>query len=146
MHRRTGDDRLVIPTDTPTQCEVCGGSKQRRTVLQMGAALNDAGIRRLLVVGGTPDHQRLLRETLQPTGIEVRTVVGDKRAHNQTEANQTLAWADLALIWGGTALNHKLSQLYTRPATSTRRVQVPGPGLDTFCRTAIATVQSRAAA
>ena len=111
----------TLVTVAREHCEVCGGSENARAVTELARTMSAAGIRRLLVVGGTPNTQsELLR--LMPDGFEVRFVSeGTKRTAK--EAAQDNGWADFIVIWASTPIGHKITELYKqyRPLTVSRR-------------------------
>ena len=108
------DGRVPVPVDDPARCDVCGGSANRLAVRRATEACRRAGLRRILVVGGAPGVHTALRD-LWPEDPELRIVEGTER-HTRTDAVANLAWADVVLLWAPTALAHRVSELYTRPA------------------------------
>jgi len=103
--------REVLTTDR-SHCEVCRGSSVRRAVQAMADALARRGLQRLLVVGGTQEAYRTLRDAL-PREVDLRWVDGT-RAPDPESARALLRWADLVVIWASTPLPHKVSALYLR--------------------------------
>ncbi len=96
-------------------CEVCGGSDTARATQQMVADLEASGRTRLLVVGGSPNARRALRDAVAGSRVEVTFVEGDrptgaKRAKEMAEA------ADVVVIWANTMLDHKVSQPFSTAA------------------------------
>jgi hypothetical protein len=92
-----------------------------RAAASMLAALRAQGHRRLLVVGGAPATVGELR-ALVGDAIDLRTVDGTAHRH-AGQAAQDLRWCDVAIIWGGTILAHRVSRLYTdRRAQGDHRV------------------------
>src|SRR3954451_20047386 len=60
-HRARADGRTVVAVPAAA-CSVCNGSNNARAVREMVAACREAGIERLVVVGGSPCmRQELLR-------------------------------------------------------------------------------------
>jgi hypothetical protein len=96
---------------SPADCYVCGGSDNRRAAVAALRAMRTAGWRRLVVVGGAPNSRHELQDLLGDA-IELRLVDGTLR-RTQANADDDLAWANLAVIWGSTQLGHKVSKLYT---------------------------------
>lgn len=80
----------------PERADVPGGAALQRALDDLAGALLLHGHRRLLVVGGLPRWQRLLREGLDPR-LEVRAVPGGPRA--QGAAHDDVAWADVLVLW-----------------------------------------------
>jgi len=103
--------RELIDAAQPSHCEVCGGAANRTEVDRMVGALSRAGYRRLVVVGGSPSTHEEIRALID-TRLELRLVPGtDRRTSRAAKAD--LDWADIVVVWGGTQLDHKISELYT---------------------------------
>jgi len=115
--RRSG--RAVLPAATKALCPHCGGSDNARAAQDLIAACASAGVRRLLVVGGSPSVREELHAALGPT-LELRTVDGTER-RTQERARGDLDWADLVLLWGATELDHKVSTHYAHPPAAQRK-------------------------
>lgn len=105
------DDRIPVPASTREECAICGGSANARAVDEMVRAMRDAGLRRLCIVGGSPNARAELQR-LVAGRIELRLVDGET-ARPVQQAQADLAWADRVVLWGGTILAHKVSGLYT---------------------------------
>jgi hypothetical protein len=115
-------ERPVVQVPTPA-CGHCGGSRTSRALDELVQACATAGIRKLVVVGGSPDIRRELR-AVGPQ-LELRLVDGTER-RRRGDADRDLAWADAVVVCGGSELAHKVSTLYTRAGaghvvTSSRR-------------------------
>jgi hypothetical protein len=106
-----GTDRAVLDAARPTACEVCGGSANATEIGRAIAALVDEGLRRIVVVGGSPSTREELRGLIADR-LELRLVSGTDRRTSR-DAKADLVWADLVVIWGSTELDHKISRLYT---------------------------------
>ncbi|HXX32735.1 MAG TPA: hypothetical protein VEJ89_18670 [Myxococcaceae bacterium] len=115
--RRSG--REPLPAATKAHCEHCGGSDNARAAQDLLDACGRVGIRKLLVVGGSPAVREELRGVLG-TVLELRTVDGTERRTGE-RARSDLEWADLVLLWGGTELDHKVSAHYAHPPAALRR-------------------------
>jgi hypothetical protein len=108
--------RTSIDASVPTDCAVCGGAANEPAIDAAVEALVAHGLRRLLIVGGSPATHEELR-ALVGDRVDLRVVSGTDR-HTGSEARGDLAWADLAVVWGSTQLDHKTSRLYTAPRSS----------------------------
>ncbi len=97
-------------------CAACGGSRSGRALDDLSVVCEAAGLRRLVVVGGSPDTRREL--SALNGRLELRLVDGTER-RTRSQADRDLAWADLVVVCGGTELAHKVSTLYTRAKTAT---------------------------
>lgn len=105
-----GDGREAAPASAPDRCDLCGGSVNARAFEEMLEACAAAGWRRLCVVGGSPRSHEALR-ALADGRVEMRLVDGT-RARTLAAAKADIAWADRVILWGGTMLGHKVSELY----------------------------------
>lgn len=99
-------------------CEHCGGSNNRRAEVAFLEACQRHGVRRVVVVGGSPAVREELEDKLGH-GVELRMVDGTER-RTASQAQSDLTWGDLVLIWGATELHHKVSSHYTQPGTPHR--------------------------
>jgi hypothetical protein len=114
--RRSG--RQALPAATKSLCPHCGGSDNARAAQDLMTACASAGVRHLLVVGGSPSVREELHAALG-TALELRTVDGTER-RTQERARSDLEWADLVLLWGATELDHKVSTHYAHPPAGQR--------------------------
>jgi hypothetical protein len=137
--RRTG--REPLPAATKALCAHCGGSDNARAAEELVSACTQAGIRRLLVVGGSPAVREELNSTVG-SALELRTVDGTER-RTQERARSDLEWADLVLLWGATELDHKVSAHYARPPPALRRkvVHVARRGIAALLGAAVQHIQ-----
>jgi hypothetical protein len=115
--RRSGHQPL--PAATKALCPHCGGSDNARAARDLVSACASAGLKRLLVVGGSPSVREELHAALG-NALELRTVDGTER-RTQDRARSDLEWADLVLLWGSTELDHKVSTHYAHPPTAQRK-------------------------
>lgn len=125
-------DRIVLDAARPAVCEVCAGSPNATEVGRAITALGQRGLRRIVVVGGAPSTREELRG-LFGDRLELRLVSGTDR-RSARDAKSDLAWADLVVIWGGTELDHKISNLYT-DARQGRVVTCPRRGIAALAET-----------
>lgn len=107
------DGFVAVPVEDPSFCDFCGGSSNRAALRRAADACREAGIARVLVVGGAPGVHAALR-ALWPPDLELRIVGGTDR-HTLSEAGANLGWAHAVLIWAPTVLAHRVSELYTKP-------------------------------
>ncbi len=110
-------------------CERCGGSDNHRAGVELLEAFRSKGLRKLLVVGGSPSVREELTEQLA-SEIELRMIDGTERRTGD-RAKADLDWADMVLIWGASELHHKVSMLYTQAPPPQRKkvVVVPKRGV-----------------
>ncbi len=122
----------------PGECEVCENSNDRRAMLLMADTLHRNNLERLLVVGGSPAKRTLLEQTLGDEGLQLRCVDGTGHS-NTREAVNNLNWCQVAVIWGGTELDHKTSDLYTdNLPPHVLAVTLARRGIEALCREVIA--------
>jgi hypothetical protein len=111
--------RTPVLTAHRTACASCGGSDNRRAEEALVSACQQAGIRRVAIVGGSPSVREELRDALS-SRLELRLVDGTER-RTLAQARLDLEWADLVLLWGGSELDHRVSTLYTGAPPPLRR-------------------------
>ncbi|HLL55562.1 MAG TPA: hypothetical protein VK447_18525 [Myxococcaceae bacterium] len=123
-----GSGREPLQADKKS-CERCGGSDNHRAGVELLEAFRRTGLRKLLVVGGSPSVREELIEQLAGE-IELRMIDGTERRTGD-RAKADLDWADLVLIWGASELHHKVSLLYTQAPHPQRKkvVLVPKRGV-----------------
>jgi hypothetical protein len=127
-----GEGRAVLDAARPTACEVCGGSANAAEIGKAVAALVEGGLRRIVVVGGSPSTREELRGLIGDR-LELRLVSGTERRTSR-DSKADLSWADLVVIWGSTELDHKISRLYTG-ASQGRVVTCPRRGIAALAET-----------
>ncbi|MEZ5101773.1 MAG: hypothetical protein R3C15_18640 [Thermoleophilia bacterium] len=120
-------DRPVLAVD-PALCAACHGSGTRRALDELARRLPAAGVRRVVVVGGSPSFRQELERL--GSAVELRLVDGTAR-RTGAEAGRDVDWADLVVVLGGTELAHKVSLLYTRdPSSRAKRVVTARRGVE----------------
>jgi len=100
-------------------CERCGGSDNSRAETEFLEACRSRGVRRVVVVGGSPAVREELEAALG-RALELRLIDGTER-RTSDKAKGDLEWADLVLVWGGSELHHKVSMLYTSAPPPSRK-------------------------
>ena len=121
-------------------CSRCGGSRNDRALTELAEACAAAGLRRLAVVGGSPDTRREF-DSLSGT-LELRLIDGTKR-RTRAEAQRDLAWADLVVIGGSSELGHKVSNLYTQGRTGTPVITASRRGVEAISATVVEHLRRR---
>jgi hypothetical protein len=122
-------------------CEVCEGSVNRASLEEMGQALRDAALSRVLVVGGTTALYTEIRK-VGPSGVQWRFVEGTKKIGLKV-ATGDLAWADVVVIWASTPLAHTVSGMYAEDA---RAITIPSRGISALAKAVTTYAQRRRAA
>lgn len=92
------------------RCEVCGGSDSARALRRLSEALMLHGLRRVTIVGGSPAYHKVLRDGLD-SRLDLTLIPGDAR-RTRAQAEADLERAQLLIVWGGTVLDHSVSDLY----------------------------------
>jgi hypothetical protein len=113
-----GSGREPLQVDKKS-CERCGGSDNHRAGIELLEAFRRTGLRKLLVVGGSPSVREELEEQLGEE-LDLRMVDGTERRTGD-RARADLDWADMVLIWGASELHHKVSLLYTQAPPPQRK-------------------------
>jgi hypothetical protein len=107
---REANGRELVRASNLQHCWICQGSANRRASQSAVEAMKRGGIRRLVIVGGSPSTHDELRHFFGDQ-IEFRIVSGTER-RTADAAKADLRWADLVLLWGSSELDHKVSGLY----------------------------------
>jgi hypothetical protein len=131
----SGREPLLV--EPKTHCERCGGSDNQRAVADFLEACRKKGVRRMVVVGGSPAVREELESRLGGQ-VELRMVDGTERRTGE-KARHDLEWADMVLVWGATELHHKVSEHYTHgpPALHHKVVHVARRGVASLLAEAI---------
>jgi hypothetical protein len=118
--------RDLVPVDRE-HCSICGGSRNARALEELAQRCAARGIRRLVLVGGSP----AVRKELATIGdrVELRLIDGTAR-RTQAQAENDLDWADLGVVCGGSELAHKVSKLYTSAASPTPVITAARRGVE----------------
>ena len=119
-----GRARVQVPRE---RCEVCEGSDIKRAVRRFEDACLLTGLRRVVVVGGSPKYHRQLAELVHHHRLQLDLIPGDVR-RTQRQADHDLANADVIILWGATLLDHATSDLYKGKGPA-RVIQVPHRGI-----------------
>lgn len=135
----SGREPLLV--EPRTHCERCGGSNNRRAEVTFLEECKRLGVRRVVVVGGSPAVREELESQLGGT-LELRTVDGTER-RTAEKARHDLEWADLVLVWGGTELHHKVSAHYMHGLHSEKVVHVARRGVAALLAEALQHLQRR---
>ena len=133
---RRGVERLVAQR----LCSVCGGSPDRKALQRLVTSLDATDVRRITVVGGTPEKWREIQGSCPP-GIEWRFVDG-RGAKPDRFYRDTRKWAHVIVVWASTPLHHKVSWHFTGKGDD-RVVVVSERGIGALCDAVIAHVGRR---
>jgi hypothetical protein len=133
------DDRMVVAASSPEFCEVCGGSPVSASLRTMVDACQTAGIRRLVVIGGSPTIRTRLERELG-SALELRLVDGTV-ARTAVQARDDLAWADVVVLWGSSELAHKATMAY--PVGNPKVVRLVRRGIPALAREVVRHARAR---
>ncbi len=106
-----GSGREAVGCDPKSACEHCGGSNNRRAEADLIDACAKAGVKRLVIVGGSPAVREELERALG-SALDLRMIDGTER-RTIDNAKADMQWGDLILLWGASELHHKVSMQYT---------------------------------
>lgn len=110
----------------PERAEIPGWEALGRGLTKVGELLMLHGLRRVVVVGGRPGWQRLLREGVDDR-VEIRFLPPARRTPEEAESD--VARADAVILWG-TGLEPAAGHPYADPRL--RLVSVPGDELSSL--------------
>jgi hypothetical protein len=120
-------------TVTKQSCQICFGSNNARAGLDVALTLARKGVRRVVLVGGSPGVWDGLQRAFAGADIELRTVNGT-RSHTEKQAEANKLWAQLIVIWGSTELRHAVSEHYkTDVPERVRVITVSRRGVEALC-------------
>jgi hypothetical protein len=142
---REAGGRAVVEVGAE-RCPHCRGSDNRRAVAELARRLPAAGVRRLLVLGGTPVLHETMAKLLKASGggLEVRYIDATAAVHTRDDAAVARRWADAIAVWSSTPLPHKVSTLYTdQPGAKdgVRIVTVTQRGIAGLCAQVLAALE-----
>ena len=137
---RTDPGGREIVTVATSACTRCGGSRNDRALAELVEACDAGALRRLVLVGGSPDVRGELGAL--DSRLELRLIDGTAR-RTRPEALRDLDWADLVLIAGSSELGHKVSNLYTKAGSATPVVTVPRRGVEAIAAAVVEHVRRR---
>lgn len=111
---------IALRVDAESACEVCHGNNERRWFLRMTQECERAGVRRLLLVGGTDAVHEQVRGLCQGLRVDFR-IVG---AHEELVAARIqgrVEGCDMLVLWGPELVDAATSAAYGEAAQSQDR-------------------------
>ncbi|MEZ4474598.1 MAG: hypothetical protein R3F60_28190 [bacterium] len=114
------DDRLRVRVDDAARCEVCQDSADRRWFARLVRECARAGVRRLLVIGGTDATQRVLRELSQGQPLDLR-LVADAEPAPAARVRGRVEGCDVLVLWSATLVDEAQSAPYATAAEAEGR-------------------------
>lgn len=122
-----GKDCIVLRVDSERDCDVCLGSPDRRWFHRMVQECDRAGVRRLLIVGGTEACHEVLRVLGHNSRLDLRLVMTNEecvpaRVQGRVES------CDVVVLFGPTLAPAEMTEMYAAAAQKERRVTASVPG------------------
>ena len=118
-------DEPGVPDDAirvaPTDCDVCRGSGQACRIARSARAAKAAGLRRIVLVGGSPASDREVETMLTRADLQVRIVSAGSPV-NARRAREAEYWADIVLLRCPTEIQHSTTNLFQGSRKVTRVV------------------------
>ncbi len=128
----------AIAAGVGDRCVICQGSATRRGALILISACREAGVRRIIFVGGSPDIHREL-PLLLGDDLDVRIVDGTV-ARPGRDVQREIDGSDIVVLLGSTELNHTVSAVWAGP----KLVATNSRGISAFLLEAAEKIRSRA--
>lgn len=127
--RIAGYRGMEMVTVTSGSCTICGGGANRRAVARLVETCARHKIRRILIIGGSPNARGEVGRLASDTGLDIRCVDAIGRIVRRRDADHDMAWAQVMVIWAPTPLPHKVSDLYLRSPAGLISVVCPRRGI-----------------
>ena len=106
----------VVVDGTPAACAVCHGSDNDRAYARLSRAWREAGLGKLIVVGGAEDSfAELRRHNETHKHPDLRLVEGGHRP-DKRQARDLCRGADLVVLWGSTQVHHAETEVWSSAA------------------------------
>jgi len=126
--------KLVRHVAGANDCKICAGHVDKRWFAYLTHECQLAGVRRLLVIGGAPEHNARLHTLSEGAPIDLRVVSIDEEI-SQGRARGRVDGCDALVIWNENVVPHEVSQIYRSAAEEINRLTVQIPGADTRVET-----------
>lgn len=120
--------RVPLRVDDEAECTTCRGEPDRRWFAHMVQECHRAGVRRLLVIGGSDETQARLRALSAGQSVDLRLVSADEEVH-PARAQGRVEGCDALVLWSNWVVATEVSTPYVNAALSAGRpiVNVLGP-------------------
>jgi hypothetical protein len=116
-------------TVTPRRCEVCGGSDIQAAFARFVDACERKQVHNLVLVGGSPAYRKQIGALAAAhPSLRLDLVPGTVRRPTR-KAEADMHRADIVVIWGGTLLDHSISENYREGSGKARLVTVRDRGI-----------------
>ena len=121
------DGRLQLLV-TDADCWTCHGSRALRSLTKLEQCALEHDLRRILIVGGTPNQWVEIANGLSPR-LSVNFVDGTRQI-SVNDARQKGARADIVFVWQCTPLKHSVSQMFASEPVCWKRIFVEKRGIE----------------
>ncbi len=107
------DKNMVVVPVNKERCEICSGSDIAASFHGFVQACVDNDVRRATIVGGSPAYRRQLQALAdEDEDAPKLNLVSGTRQREKRRAASDLRSSDVVVIWGGTELDHSVSEVY----------------------------------
>lgn len=113
------DDRVRVRV-AEQDCEVCGGDRDQRWFARLVRECGRAGVRRLLVIGGSTATQKALRELSQGQPVDLRLVDAEDDVH-PARVRGRVEGCDVLVLWSQHVVPAPVSVAYQTAAQTEGR-------------------------
>ncbi|MCO4774288.1 MAG: hypothetical protein KDA24_29960 [Deltaproteobacteria bacterium] len=109
----TPDKNMVVLSVPKDRCEICGGSDITASFHGFVQACIDEEVDVVTVVGGSPAYRRQLKLLAEADDDAPRlNLVSGTRRREARKAQSDMRGSDVVILWGGTELDHSVSEGY----------------------------------
>ena len=107
------DKNMVVVPVSKDRCEICSGSDIAASFHGFVQACVDRDVRRATIVGGSPAYRRKLQGLADDDEQAPKlNLVSGTRKREKRRAASDMRSSDVVVIWGGTELDHSVSEVY----------------------------------
>ncbi len=126
-----------------SNCEVCAGSNTTRAAKIFNCELESRGIRKVVIVGGTPQQIVEIKKLCNKEEVEFRFVKGLTPSHTIKEADKNRYWADLILVWVPSEIKHRTTTKYTGERAVTQTILIQRRGVEALFQETVQYLRER---
>jgi hypothetical protein len=118
------EKRIPLRVDADKDCLVCRGHNDKRWFAQMNLECRRAGVRRLLVVGGSEATHARLRELSEGCSIDLRLLSADEDS-SPARVGSRVEGCDAVVVWSGQVMDPAITAVYSDAAQTHHRIVIP---------------------